>query len=178
MIKLILVTVVMGLSCSVYSQLDTLVNKEYQSIKPSVTYPLDKMRQNGKYTTGMYRDTTPNGTYSRNVYFDSLFNNGYNKGMTYGQYSSKTYRDTIPDTDKKQYKMDNMPREKHVMMQNGKMIMMRNGRTTVLQNYTNLNKGTRAMHDGSIIKKDGTTTMLQEGECVNMAGDVMVMTLK
>lgn len=179
MIKLILATASMVLTCSVSAQLDTLMKKEYQSMNPNVTYPLNKMSQEktpyGTYVTGMYHDTTSNRTYSNRMYLDSLFNNGYNKGMTYNGYNSNMYRDTVPQADMKKYKMENMSRGKHVMMQNGKMTMMKRGKMTVLKNYTNLNNGTRAMRDGSIIKKDGSTITLQEGECVNMAGEIMVM---
>ena len=179
MIKLITAALIMVLSYNLSAQTDTITD---QGIIPNVKYPLNKMRQDTvpmrKYTTGMFRDTNPNGTFSNRSNFDTLFNSRYNSVVTNRKYNSKMYGDTIPHTDMKHYKMGNMPRKKHVMMQNGKMIMMRNGKMTVLQNYTNLNNGTRAMRDGSIIKKDGTTTTLQEGECVNMAGEVMIMPMK
>lgn len=139
MIKLILATVCMLLSVSIYTQTDVILKKEYQSMNYGVKFPLEQMSR------------------------DSMANT----------HEIKMYHDTFPSI--KKYKMGNMPRSKHVMMSNGKMIMMKNGKTTILKNYTDLNNGTRAMHDGNIIKKDGFIWTLQEGECINMAGEVMVM---
>jgi hypothetical protein len=68
--------------------------------------------------------------------------------------------------------------EKHVMMENGKVVMMKNGSMKTIQNYTPLSNGTKVMSDGTVMKKDGTKTMLQEGECLNMAGEMVPMPMK
>jgi hypothetical protein len=71
-------------------------------------------------------------------------------------------------------KMAKMSKEKHVMMKGGKVILMRkNGTKRTIINYTELNNGTRVMANGNITKKDGSQRMLQEGEAINMAGDIV-----
>jgi hypothetical protein len=60
-----------------------------------------------------------------------------------------------------------------VMMKDGKVMIVKNGKMTIIKNYTFLNNGTKAMSDGTIVTTEGIKTMINEGEYINMAGDVV-----
>ena len=77
--------------------------------------------------------------------------------------------------DKMDHKMMNKSTEKHVMMQDGKVVIMRKGVMQTVKSYTPLSNGTKVMSNGTIRKKDGSETMLKEGECLNMAGELVAM---
>ena len=154
------------------------------------------------YGEPMPSDTLPNGTrrdaMNNKMRSDTLPNVRYDKRGNANKMGdmkrSNMRNDTLPDGTKRpkmtnkmdenmggmmhtmDHKMMMKSGEKHVMMENGKVIIMRNGITKTVQNYTPLRGGTRVMSDGTIMKKDGTKTMLQEGECLNMAGDLVPMT--
>jgi hypothetical protein len=160
----------------------------------------------GVYRDMIWSDTLPNGT--RITRSDTIRNGMYDKRMKSDKMGKmgnmdmrKMHSDTLPDGTKSPKmknkmgeemgdgrmhtmdgKMDHtMMRgsgEKHVMMENGKVVMMKNGSMKTVQNYTPLSNGTRVMSDGTIMKKDGTKTMMQEGECLNMAGEVVPMPMK
>jgi hypothetical protein len=130
-----------------------------------------------------------------NLKNDTLFDGKYSNKMP--AHDDRLKRDTTPyDGKNNKVKMDTMMHKmdkmgKHdmdkmgnqdmdktkpfrgVMMKDSKVMIVRNGKMTVIKNYTVLNNGTKAMSDGSIVKTDGTKTMLNEGEYVNMAGDVV-----
>jgi hypothetical protein len=69
--------------------------------------------------------------------------------------------------------MDKTKPFRGVMMKDGKVMIVRNGKMTIIKNYTLLNKGTKAMSDGTIVTTEGIKTMINEGEYINMAGDVV-----
>jgi hypothetical protein len=176
MIKLMLITLTMVLSSSSFAQTDTIIKRMYRDTMP-----------NGEYRERMYNDTMPIGKYGDRMKRDSIpygrYGDRVNRDTTLnGLYGDKMNRANTPyerQNDKMSYpkggKMANMSKEKHLMMKDGKVIMMKNGKMRTIKAYTNLNMGTRVMADGSIIKKDGSKMMLQEGESINMAGEIMYM---
>ena len=117
--------------------------------------PQDKLKNSAA------QDTMLNGRYGRNndkMPNDKMRGDKMNKGMEGDKMAAHPMHNT---------------KQKHVMMKEGKVIIMKMGKMTTVKNYTNLRNGTKVMSDGSIVKKDGTTTMLQDGEMVNMMGEVM-----
>ncbi|MCB9447216.1 MAG: hypothetical protein H6585_02590 [Flavobacteriales bacterium] len=56
----------------------------------------------------------------------------------------------------------------------GKLVVMHNGKE-LTKNYTT-SAGVVIKTDGNIIRKDGTKSMLKEGECVNAEGKIASMT--
>lgn len=56
-------------------------------------------------------------------------------------------------------------------MKDGKLTVMHNDKPLMAD--ATLNNGTTIKMDGTILKKDGSTTMLKEGECVDLEGKVM-----
>ncbi|MFO7670180.1 MAG: DUF6799 domain-containing protein [Bacteroidales bacterium] len=68
----------------------------------------------------------------------------------------------------------NNPNPDGVMMENGKMMQVKNGEKTILQdNDLAMNNGTKIMSDGNYIKKDGTKTMMKEGQRMDMSGNMI-----
>jgi hypothetical protein len=53
-------------------------------------------------------------------------------------------------------------------LQDGRMVVMHDG--AVLNADVTLSNGTQVKTDGTVIYKDGTRSMLREGECVNKDG--------
>ena len=62
-----------------------------------------------------------------------------------------------------------------VMMQNGKMMMVKNGQTTILDHDMTMTNGTKIMSDGTCIKRDSTKMMMQEGQHMDMSGNMIPM---
>jgi hypothetical protein len=55
-------------------------------------------------------------------------------------------------------------------------MKVKNGQMTILQeNEMTLSNGTRIMSDGSYIKKDGTKMKMNEGEHMDMSGNMIDM---
>lgn len=53
----------------------------------------------------------------------------------------------------------------------GKVIVMHEGKTVT--STVTLTNGVQIMTDGTIVKKDGTKTMIKEGQCADANGDIM-----
>ncbi len=62
-----------------------------------------------------------------------------------------------------------------VVMQNGKMMKVKDGQTTTLDQEMTMSNGTKIMRDGSCINSDGTTTMMKEGQHMDMSGNMSRM---
>jgi hypothetical protein len=129
----------------------------------------------GKYSNKMpahddrlKRDTTPYDGKNNKVKMDTMMHKMDKMGKHDMDKMGKHDMDKMGNQD-----MNNMKPFRGVMMKDGKVMIVRNGKMTIIKNYTVLNNGTKAMSDGSIVKTDGTKTMLNEGEYVNMAGDVV-----
>ena len=61
-------------------------------------------------------------------------------------------------------------RMNRLMMVNGRMMQMKDGDVTELSEDTTLNNDTKVTMDGKIIKPDGTTTMMKDGDSMGMDG--------
>lgn len=61
-------------------------------------------------------------------------------------------------------------RMNRLMMVNGRMMRMKDGDVTELNEDTTLNNDTKVTIDGKIIKPDGTTTMMNDGDSMGMDG--------
>ena len=61
-------------------------------------------------------------------------------------------------------------------MQDGKKTVMHQGKAITAE--VTLENGTKIKPDGTITKKDGTTLMLEEGECISKDGIVAMETEK
>jgi len=59
-------------------------------------------------------------------------------------------------------------------LQNGRVMMFRNGTSSQLTNETTLSNGTRIMADGTVISRDGTRSMLREGQRLDLEGRTSV----
>jgi|SRR5882757_172634 len=62
----------------------------------------------------------------------------------------------------------NHPDKYCAKLKDGKKTIMHEG--TAITSEVTLNNGARIQLDGTIIKSDGSTTMLQEGECISKDG--------
>lgn len=62
-----------------------------------------------------------------------------------------------------------------VMMENGKMIQMKDGKMMDMTTNVTLSDGSTVMSNGTLKKKDGTTTTLKNGDCVMMNGSMKQM---
>ncbi|MDB4925134.1 DUF6799 domain-containing protein [Mucilaginibacter sp.] len=60
----------------------------------------------------------------------------------------------------------------------GKMMTMMNGQTMPMTQSMTMSDGTIVMTDGTVKWKNGKTTMLKEGYCVKMDGQVEKMPMK
>jgi hypothetical protein len=126
------------------------------------------MPNNNAQNNGMKPDEMGDGTYTDKMKHDNMPKNGMKKG--------NMMRDSMHNGmnhESMNHKMANMSSKKMVMMQDGKVVIMRNGISKTVMNYTPLSNGTKVMSDGTVVKKDGTKTMLNEGEHINMAGEIM-----
>jgi hypothetical protein len=72
--------------------------------------------------------------------------------------------------DKEKKENTNKPDKFCYEMKNGKMMVMRNG-LELMADYTT-SKGVTIKPDGTVMKKDGTSMMMKEGECVDSEGKV------
>jgi hypothetical protein len=61
------------------------------------------------------------------------------------------------------------------MMMNGKMMMHHSGNMTIMEQDTTMLNGTRVMANGTCINTDGTKFMMQEGQHMDMSGNLMPM---
>ncbi|MGZ4057605.1 MAG: DUF6799 domain-containing protein [Bacteroidia bacterium] len=66
---------------------------------------------------------------------------------------------------------DEHPNKYCAKVKEGKTVVMHNGMTMTAD--ATLANGTQVKTDGTIIKKDGTKTMLKAGQCVDLDGKVM-----
>jgi hypothetical protein len=57
-----------------------------------------------------------------------------------------------------------------IMMRNGKVMVMQNGQSTPLTEDKTLSNGEVVSSNGQVKMSDGTTTMLKDGDWVNMDG--------
>ena len=139
-----------------------LENKPKGKLKSKNKADLDGT-QNGKYNTETSRDSMPD---AKNI-------DPYRKRFG-SKYGDKMARNSTPiDTDRMRSEMNKENRG--VLMQDGKAMIVRNGKKTVIKAFTYLSFGTKVMSDGTIVKQNGTKTMLKEGEFVNMMGEIVAM---
>lgn len=79
-------------------------------------------------------------------------------------------------------KLQNNPVDKAhpdgVMMQNGKIMKVENGRETILDHDMTMSNGAKIMCDGTYIKEDGTKTMMEEGQHLDLAGNMTFVKTK
>lgn len=74
--------------------------------------------------------------------------------------------------------VQNFPGETHpdgIIMQDGKIMLVKNGQMSTPENEMTMGNGTKVMSDGSWYKKDGTKTMLEEGQHIDMSGNMTPM---
>ena len=168
---------VLALSSSAFAQTDTVRAK---GVSTTLYY-------NG-YNNGFNQGTLPNAADMENMKRDTVPKGKLKKKMSkrphalpmspdsahLGMHKDKM-KHKMMDKSTQKHEMMDMSNEKHVMMQDGKVIIMRDAKMITVKAYTPLSNGTRVMSDGTIIKKDGTKTMLKEGECLNMAGEIVPM---
>ncbi len=165
------------LSLGAFAQTDTLRAKP---ITPTGYY-------NG-YNTGLNQGTLPNDPDMNSMKGDTVPKGKLKKKMPkrpnakpmppdsahFGMHKDKMDHKMM-DKSTQKHEMMKMSNEKHVMMQEGKVTIMKNGKMIPVKAFTPLSNGTKVMSDGTIIKKDGSKTMLKEGECLNMAGEIVPM---
>ena len=65
-----------------------------------------------------------------------------------------------------------MMQKDHLMMQGGKMVMVKNGQDAIMDKDMTLSNGTRVRKDGTVEMKNGNTLHLQEGEMMDMNGEM------
>jgi hypothetical protein len=195
--KLILVNIAMAFALSLFAQNDTAANRVVQEKILDGLYRKNLNRDtafqglnmgnlkndtlfDGKYSNKatthddrLKRDTTPYDGKNNKVKMDTMMDKmGKHDMNKMGKHDMNKMGKHDMD------KMGNLETNKiksfrGVMMKDGKVMIVKNGKMTIIKNYTVLDNGTKAMSDGSIVKTDGTKTMINEGEYINMAGDVV-----
>jgi hypothetical protein len=139
-----------------------LENIPLNKVKPKNKKELDGT-QNGKYNYEMSRDSMPD---AKNI-------DPYRK--RYGsKYGDKMARNTTANYDDRM-RAQMAKEDRGVLMHRGRTMIVRKGHKTFIKSYTYLSYGTKVMSDGTIIKKDGTKTMMKDGEFVNMMGEIVPM---
>lgn len=63
------------------------------------------------------------------------------------------------------------PNKYCVKMKDGKLTVMHEGQPITAT--VTLDNGTQIMTDGTVVKKDGSKTMMKEGECADKEGKIM-----
>ena len=141
-----------------------LENIPQNKVKPKNKKEMDGT-QNGKYNSEMSRDSMPDGK------------NGNEYRAKYGsKYGDKMSRNSTPTPNAEEKMRAQMAKEdRGVLMHRGRTMIVRNGHKTFIKSHTHLSYGTKVMSDGTIIKKDGTKTMMKDGEFVNMMGEIVPM---
>ena len=141
-----------------------LENIPQNKVKPKNKKEMDGT-QNGKYNYEMSRDSMPDGK------------NGNEYRAKYGsKYGDKMSRNSTPTPNAEEKMRAQMAKEdRGVLMHRGRTMIVRNGHKTFIKSHTHLSYGTKVMSDGTIIKKDGTKTMMKDGEFVNMMGEIVPM---
>jgi hypothetical protein len=61
--------------------------------------------------------------------------------------------------------------EGYITMKDGRMMISKNGRMTEMTSETVLTNGTRVTTNGKVIRPDGTTYMMKEGDKISMSGE-------
>jgi hypothetical protein len=131
-------------------------------VKPKNKKELDGT-QNGKYNYETSRDSMPD---AKNI-------DPYRK--RYGsKYGDKMARNTTANYDDR-VRAQMAKEDRGVLMHRGRTMIVKNGQKTFIKSYTYLSYGTKVMSDGTIIKQDGTKTMMKQGEFVNMMGEIVPM---
>src|ERR1041384_4935796 len=64
------------------------------------------------------------------------------------------------------------PMHDYMIMKAGKMMMMKEGKMMPMDKDMELTNGTKVMMDGTVLKKDGTKTMMNEGDRIYMNGNM------
>lgn len=64
-------------------------------------------------------------------------------------------------------------KKEHLILKGGTMMVVRNGKTTPMTMETSLEDGSKVMMDGTVVKKDGTTSKIGESEMILMEGKIM-----
>ncbi|HKY55357.1 MAG TPA: DUF6799 domain-containing protein [Anaerolineales bacterium] len=59
-----------------------------------------------------------------------------------------------------------------VTMRGGRMMVVRNGELVAMKEDVLMNEGSRVLTDGTVIRTDGTTRMMMEGESLRMDGEI------
>lgn len=62
--------------------------------------------------------------------------------------------------------------EGSVRMEAGRMMIVRKGELVVMDEGVLMNDGTRVLTDGMVIRTDGTTRMMMDGESIGIDGEV------
>lgn len=66
----------------------------------------------------------------------------------------------------------NLSKKDGVVMMGGKMMMVKDGKVSSLRKQMTLGNGTTVMTDGLCTKKDGTKMIMNEGDHLDMAGNI------
>ena len=66
----------------------------------------------------------------------------------------------------------NLSKKDGVVMMGGKMMMVKDGKVSSLRKQMTLGNGTTVMTDGICTKKDGTKMIMNEGDQMDMAGNM------
>ena len=59
------------------------------------------------------------------------------------------------------------------MMKNGKMVVVRNSKLTMIRTDITFSNGSKIMNDGTVVQKDGSKTMMKEGDYKDMSGNTV-----
>lgn len=70
------------------------------------------------------------------------------------------------------YAQQKMPKKDYMILQDGKMWVMKGGTTTALEADQTLSNGTTVSMSGKVTSKDGTITLLEEGDAIDFDGIV------
>jgi hypothetical protein len=79
------------------------------------------------------------------------------------------------DIDRQHQKNDNIYNNCVATMIDGKMMIMSDGKTVMMDKEMVLRNGTVVRMDGTVKMKDGETVSIQEGDCIDLSGRMVVM---
>ena len=94
----------------------------------------------------------------------------------YAQHDVTPGKTNPQDVKKSQQKTSQKPGDKShsdgVVMKNGKLMRISSGQKVALDQDLTLSNGTKIMRDGTIVKRDGSRVLLEEGQHIDMLGNL------
>lgn len=155
--KLILVCALTTIYLGSFAQTD--------STRKKTDYDMNKNQDNKQNNNqNNNQDNKQNNNQNNNQ--DNKLNNNQNNNQDNKQNKN---------TSKEYQKNDNTNKDCTVKMENGKMMMVVDGKTVVMDKQMTTKNGAVVMMDGTVKRKDGKTTKMRNGDCMDMSDKIIVV---